>query len=107
MTQIRFHVSESVIKSLTLEEYEAVERAQDGNVRMYLLRPLMARFVVDEKGEPLPTQLALNQLGRLTMEQAGEVIKGFFEAMKDTAIPKASGPSSPSESTQAAGSQSG
>lgn len=107
MTQIHFHVSESVIKSLTLEEYEAVERAQDGNVRMYLLRPLMARFVVDENGQPLPHQLALSQLGRLTMEQAAEVIKVFFESMKDAAIPKVNGPSSPSESTQAAGSQPG
>jgi len=99
--QIHFHVSADIAKTLTVEEYEAIERAQDGDTRLYRLRPLMARFVVEEAGQPMPHEIAMQKIGRLNMEQMANVIKGFFEAMKDQAIPKANGNSSASASTPA------
>jgi hypothetical protein len=107
MTTIRFHVSEAGIKGLTLDDYEAMERAQDGDVKMYRLRPLIANFVVDEEGKPVELKAALQQLGKLTMDQVADVLQGFFEAMKEQAIPKGSGNSSSSVSTQADGSPAG
>lgn len=99
--QVHFHISADIAKTLTVEEYEAVERAQDGDTRLYRLRPLMARFVVDETGQPMPHSQAMQKIGILTMEQMTNVINGFFDAMKSQAIPKESGNSSSSESTQA------
>jgi hypothetical protein len=105
--QIHFHVSTDIAKTLTVEEYEAIERAQDGDTRLYRLRPLMARFVVDEAGQPTQHGIAMQKIGRLNMEQMAGVVKGFFEAMKGQAIPKANGNSSSSASTPADESQPG
>jgi len=90
---IRFLINKSTIqKDLTTEEWEGLERAQDGEARVYLLRPLLARFVVDDKGKPVPKELALRQLGKIPVDEfLKDVVYAFVNAMKESAVPNASG----------------
>ena len=95
---------------LTWEEYEAIEMAQDGELKMRQMRPLVARFMVDDKGQPIAHKQAMATLGKLPMEEVRDVFTKFADALKDAAVPNGSGSSSlpPSEaSTPASPSQDG
>lgn len=96
--KIHFHLDERKVNGLTWEEYEALERAQEGDVKMFRLRPLLARFVVDEKGVAVEHSIALAQLGRIPMDQVPEVVTAFIESLKGSTVPKANGDSLPSPS---------
>src|SRR3989304_1560917 len=50
---IRFLINREKL-GLTWEEYETIELAQEGDVKMRRLRPLVARFMVGEDNQPLP-----------------------------------------------------
>src|SRR3990172_1982968 len=97
---IRFLINKDTIKKdLSTEEWEALERAQDGEARIYHLRPLLARFVVDDKGKPVLRAQALRQLGAMPLEEfLTDVVAAFTNAMKETAVPNASGRPSNSDS---------
>ena len=102
VTKIKFRMSEAMMNSLSTEEYEALERAQDGEVKMYRLRPVFARFVVDEDGMPVDHEKAMRMLGAVPITQIGEIVKGFMAALQGAVVPKESGnssapPSVPSE----------
>lgn len=101
MSSIKFHISEEQVKTLTWEDYESIERAQDGDVKMYLLRPLLARFVVDDNLSPLPHDQALKSLAKVPLTEVPNIIRGFMDVLKERAIPKASGEPSASVSIQA------
>jgi hypothetical protein len=107
MPALKFHLAEEMIKALSWEDYEALEMAQEGDVKLYRLRPLLARFVVDESLKPIPQSTALKMIAKVPMDQVPEIIKQFMEALKDKAVPKGIGLLSPSESTQAEESQAG
>lgn len=100
--KIRFRMTENVMNSLSTEEYEALERAQDGDIKMYRLRPVFARFVVDEYGMPVDHNKAMKMIGTVPIAQIGEIVKGFMSALQGAAVPKKNGnslsqPSDPSE----------
>ena len=76
---------------LTWEEYETIELAQEGEVKMRRLRPLVARFMVNENNEPLPHAQAVATLGKLPMDEVREVFEAFINAMKEAAIPNDKG----------------
>lgn len=105
---IHFHLTESLVNALPEEDYEAIERAQDGDVKLYRLRPVMARFMVDENNQPVPFEQAMKQLGRVSLPQFAEFMKTFASDMKEAAVPKVSGGSSlpPSDPRPASGSES-
>ena len=73
------------------EEYEAIEMAQEGEVKLYRLRPLMARFMVDENRKPLPHDAAKKILGKIPMGEFSNVTMQFVDAFKDSAVPPPSG----------------
>lgn len=89
--KIRFHFTEQSTKSLTWEEYEALERAQDGEMKLYLIRPLLARFVVDEEGAAVSHARAMKMIAKLELTQVKDVIQSFMEALKEQAVPKENG----------------
>jgi len=92
---INFHLSEDVVNQLTWEEYEAFERAQDGeSIKLYQLRPVLARFVVDENKKPIPHEKAMKQLGKVSMPQIKDVVTAFMSSLSNSAIPKGIGNSS-------------
>jgi hypothetical protein len=103
MTEINFFVSKDIFESLSLEEYEAFERAQDGDVKLYQMRPVLARFMVDEKNKAVPHAQAMKVLGKLPVSKLRETMEKFMEAMKVSTVPNASGEpsSSPSEASPA------
>jgi hypothetical protein len=78
---------------LTWEEYEAIELAQEGTVKLRLMRPLVARFMVDEQGQPITHKRALDILGKLPLEEVRDVMMKFSEALRDSAVPSPSGDS--------------
>ena len=98
MDPIRFVINKEKT-GLTWEEYETIELAQEGDVKMRRLRPLVARFMVDENSQPLPHKQALDILGKLPLDEVQDVFVKFADAMKVSAVPKANGTplNSPSE----------
>lgn len=93
MTVIRFRIDkETAPKSISTEEWEAFEMAQDGDVKIYRLRPVLARFLVDEQGQAIPHAQALRTLGKLPIEEfMTDVFSAFFDALKGAAVPKVNG----------------
>jgi hypothetical protein len=89
-SMIRFLINKDTM-GLTWEEYETIELAQEGNVKLRNLRPLVARFMVDEASKPLPHKAAMAELGKLPLDEINDVFTKFADAMRDTAIPKANG----------------
>ena len=91
------------IEALTWEEYEYFERAQDGEAKLYQLRPVLARFMVDGDRKLLSHDRAMKLLGKVPVMQIQEITKRFYETMKGAAIPKenASPSSSPIEAQPA------
>ena len=87
---IRFLINREKI-GLTWEEYETIELAQEGDVKMRRLRPLVARFMVGEDNQPLPHPQALAILGKLPMDEVKDVFEQFASAMKESAVPNANG----------------
>ena len=81
--------------------------AQEGDIKLYRIRPLIARFMVDENQSPLPQVSAMKLLSVVSLDQVPIVIKQFMDTLKDKAIPKESGLSSPSESIPAVESPAG
>lgn len=55
------------------------------------LQTIACRFMVDEKEQYVPFELAFEIFDDLSQEEAEDVIMKFAEAMADTAIPKANG----------------
>ncbi len=89
--KIRFHVSAEQAQSLSIEEYETIERARDGAVRMYQLRPVLARFMVDEEGKPVEHEQAMKTIGALPASEIGNLMTAMSDALSEAAVPKGSG----------------
>jgi hypothetical protein len=85
---IRFQINkETILKSISTEEWEAMEMAQDGEAKIYRLRPLLARFMVDDEGKPIEHKAALKTLGKLPFEEfMSDVFQAFFKALQGTAV---------------------
>lgn len=94
MTTVRFQINrETILKDISTEEWEAMEMAQDGEVKIYRLRPVLARFVVDEAtGKVMPQSLAMKKLGKIPFEEfMSDVFKAFFETLQNLAVPNTNG----------------
>jgi hypothetical protein len=96
MTVIRFQIDRnSVLKSISTEEFEAMEMAQDGDAKIYRLRPVLARFMVGEDGKIIEHVRAMRTLAKLPFEEfMQDVCPAFFKALQETAVPNPSGGSS-------------
>lgn len=69
-----------------------MERAMDGEPRIYLLRPILARYLIDEGGMYIPQAAAMKRLAKLPLDEfLDDVFKPFFEALNETAVPNVSG----------------
>ncbi len=86
--RIRFHLSEERINSLTWEEYEVIESMQDGDLKLYRLRPVLAKFVVDENQKPVPIPQALKQIGKVPINQLKQVLESFTLDLQEGTVPK-------------------
>lgn len=104
--EINFHIDQDTVNQMSWEEFEAFERAQDGGLKLYQLRPVLARFMVDEKQKPIPQKKAMEALAKITLDKVQEVIEVFVNAINEGVLPKENGNSlnSPSEA-QSVGSE--
>jgi len=98
--EINFHLTEEGVNNLSWEEYEVFERVQDGeSLKLYRLRPVLARFMVDEKRQPIKHEDAMKQLAKISMSRIKDVVSAFMEGMQNSTVPKVNGDplNSPSE----------
>lgn len=98
--EITFHLTEENVNNLNWEEYEVFERVQDGEaIKLYRLRPVLARFMVDDKVQPLKHEDAMKILSKIPMREIKDVVTRFMEGLQNSTVPKVNGDSlkSPSE----------
>ena len=80
--EINFHLTEESVNGLSWEEYEVFERVQDGeSIKLYRLRPVLARFMVDDKVQPVEHDKAMKILSKITMGDIN-TRNGIFIAYK-------------------------
>ena len=98
--EINFKLSEDFVKNLPEEDYEVFERLQDGEpFRLYKIKPLMAKAMVDDKGNKIPYLKAFTILSKTKMSDYEQITKAFTDGLLDATVPKESGTplKSPSE----------
>lgn len=100
--EIKFLITEDSINNMSAADYEAFERAQDGDIKLYRLRPAICRFMVDAKNVPVPFAQALKISEQMKVKEMKDFIAKFFDLMRERAIPKESGSplKSPTEAEQ-------
>ena len=100
MTEIHFLINEKSINDMTWEEFETFERAQEGDMKLYRLRPILARFMTNGNDLPMIHKDAMKILGTLPVSKIKETIEIFMSTMRDGTIPKVNGSESKSQSDQ-------
>lgn len=82
------------IEALTFDDMILIQESGDGQMRLRDVRGLIARFVVDEKGQPLAADEAARKVGQLAWSQAREVMTEFgtqLNAAMEATLPNAPG----------------
>ena len=74
-------ITEEKLKQLTWEEFDAIN---DGKVSV--ARKVIARFMVDEKDQPIEYAAAYKALGILPIADIGDVMQQFRDATNKTAV---------------------
>ena len=91
MAKINFVIDGKVVEKMPEEDWEAIERAQDGDVKLYLLRPFFSKFLVDEQGKSIPYAQAFKMLGKVPLDDWKDIIQSFTDALQNASVPKANG----------------
>lgn len=101
---LRFKLNADEIQKWPEQDYEVLEMAQDGIVKLYRLRPIMARYLIDASDQYLPTAAALKQLGEIPIGDWPAVVTQFVMGLQNAAVPNSSGSQSnlPSEASSVA-----
>lgn len=110
LDKIHFVMTPEEMKAIPEDDYEILERLQDGEpLRLYKFKPFAANFLVDENGQRVPKAQAIKWLGKVPVGEWEEIAKKFVEAMQVTAVPNGKGSlsNSPSEVSSAAPSPDG
>lgn len=96
MTEIHFLINEQSVNSMTWEEYEAFENAQEGNIKLKDLRPVLARFMTNGNDLPVDHKKAMKILGELPLPKIKQTVEIFMSTLQDSTIPKVNGSDSKS-----------
>ena len=88
--EIKFLINEESVNSMTWEEFETFERAQEGSVKLYHLRPILARFMLNGNGF-MEHEKAMNVLAKVPVGKIKETVNLFVNTLKGSAIPNESG----------------
>lgn len=94
--EIKFLINEQSINNMTWEEFETFERAQEGDMKLYRLRPVLARFMQNGNNDFMEHNKAMKVLAELPISKIKETINLFMSTLKDGAIPNANGSESKS-----------
>ncbi len=71
------------LDELTWEQWDALEYAGEGDVSMARMRRIIAQFMVDEAGEPLPFARAFRELGELKRSEMWDAVGALARAVKE------------------------
>lgn len=80
-------------KMLDWEDFEIIESA-----RLAALRPVMARFLVDESGKTMPLDKAMDIIKRIPATEIAATVSKFRTAFNDSLLNPTSGDSSKMQS---------
>lgn len=78
---VRFKFDGNIRDALTWDDLEILESGKIG-----ASKNILARFVVDDTGQPVPEAQARKQLGNLKMSEIEGVVKAFMELITGQAI---------------------
>jgi hypothetical protein len=98
--EIKFSINEQSINSMTWEEFEMFEKAQEGTFKLYQLRPILARFMMNGDSSFMEHDKAMKILAKIPVGKIKETVELFMSTLKDGAVPKANGNSLNSPSDQ-------
>lgn len=93
--EINFLINEKSVNNMTWEEYEVFELAQEGDVKLNRLRPILARFMLNGNNDFMEHDKAMKVLAKLPIGKIKETIEQFMNALKGSVVPKANGTPSP------------
>ena len=79
---IQFKLDGTIKETLTWDDLETLESGKIGAAKNVL-----ARFVVDESGNPVDFETAKKILGKLPISQIEKVMGDFMNVMTGTALP--------------------
>lgn len=88
--EINFLINEQSVNNMTWEEYETFERAQEGDVKLYRLRPILARFMLNGDGF-MAHDKAMKILGGIPIGKIRDTVDQFMDVLKGATIPKGNG----------------
>lgn len=88
MAEITLKVDRERINELTLDTLIALE---EGTMPARAIRDLMAKFMVDDDGEWMPEDEALQIIGRSKVSHLAPILTDFADRLKEAAVPPASG----------------
>lgn len=89
--EIQFLINEQSVNSMTWEEYETFERAQEGDVKLYRLRPILANFMLNGDNNFMEHEKAMKILAKIPVGKIKDTIEQFMNALKGSVVPKANG----------------
>lgn len=98
MTDVKvvFEITDEKMDEL---DWEQMETILDGNI--VRSRSIVALFVIDEDGQTVPHEIAMQMLGKLKRKEIAQVVTDFTKALKDSAVNPTKGASSSSYSRAA------
>lgn len=82
------------LEALTFDDMILIQESGEGQMRLRDVRGLIARFVTDDKGQPLDAEEASKQVGQLAWSQAREVMTEFgnqLNAAMEATLPNGPG----------------
>lgn len=87
--KLRFNLTKEVIEAMPEDDYEIIERIQDGEApRLYKLKALFSNLMLDENGAPIPITQAKKILGKIPVGDWGGVVQKFGDSLQGATIPK-------------------
>jgi len=86
MAEIRLHITQERLDSLTVDDMIAVENVGEGRVSTKALRAILAKFCLDGDRAYLPESEAAKLIGKITRPRFFEVVREFLQKVNDLAV---------------------
>lgn len=81
--EINIRITEEAFSTLTWNDMIALSSGRSGYVDYAGLIEFVPRFMVDSKGEPLPAETAREMLGKLKIDEIGQVLDRVTAGARD------------------------
>jgi len=88
---INFHITKEKFDSLTWDEWNALESAEQGEFKPKELMSIAVRFLADESNQPLDEKAARRNLGKLDTKDMGLALTKLSQAIIGYSVPKSTG----------------